>query len=292
MSDKGPDFIPGVSVPRERVRTITGRRWPPRDRQQEPPPPDLPAYWTPGTPPIPGDWQKALENLAPSVVIGSATYQLDAAGQAVEQYRAPFAALAVTSGSAQQLIVSTGPRGVAAPGPGPGTAIVPNLGHVTVNLRGNAWSIYGGLPGDLVTVQAFSKPMVPVAETGTFAPPEKAWTNATGNPLTGPTLTVNGTSGPISVVPYSTLLLQVNAVGPVTGTTPSMTVSILGVDALGATYPIAAATALTAAGLATVSAGPGTANGAVLPASVVVSWAITGTTPSFGDVVMSLIGRE
>lgn len=292
MSSKGPDQVAGYGVPHSPGVTDSRRRWPPRDRQKAPPPDEEPAYYLPGVPVNSRDWQKVLEGLAPSVVLGEGTYQLDALGQAAEQYRAPFAALAVTSGSAAQLLVSAGPRAVAAPGPGPGVAIVPTLGHITANMKGNAWTIYGGLPGDLVTVQAFSKPMLPIAAVGTFAPPEKPWTNASGSPLTGPTLTASGQSPVIGIGPYSTLLLQVNVVGPVTGTTPSMTVSISGVDALGALYTIATTTALTAPGIQTVSAGPGTANGAVLPASVVVSWAITGTTPSFGDVVISLIGRE
>lgn len=38
---------------------------------------------------------------------------------------------------------------------------MPPLGSVTVNLSGYGWTIYGGIPGELVTVQALTRPVIP-----------------------------------------------------------------------------------------------------------------------------------
>ena len=230
-------------------------RWPPHDKQL-PRDDDIPAYFQPMATAV-GDLAKVLEHLAPSVVIGSNTFQLDASGQAAEQYRAPYAALTVTSTSAFPLIISAGPKGVAAPGPGPGSAVVPSYGHISVNMKGNAWSLYGGAPGDLVTVQALARPVAPLASSGTYAVAKPVWTNAVAG--AGPTLTTAGNSGVLNIAPYSTLLLQATVVGPVTGTSPTITFTINGIDALGNLYAIAATIPMTAVGIATVPAGPGTA---------------------------------
>lgn len=51
-------------------------------------------------------------------------------------------------------------------------------GHLNTNMKGYAWTLYGGNPGDLVTVQAFAKPLPPA---GTSASPQAASTQATVN---------------------------------------------------------------------------------------------------------------
>jgi hypothetical protein len=60
--------------------------------------------------------------------------------------------------SAQGLTIVAGPPGPSAPGVGPGVVQIPaNKGGV-FNLRGNSLTVYGGTPGDVVIVQAFTKP--------------------------------------------------------------------------------------------------------------------------------------
>ena len=251
--------------------TGTRRRWPPHDKLL-PREDDHPAYFAPMTEAI-GDLSKALEHLAPSVVIGEGLYQLDAAGQAAEQYRAPFAALAVTSTSGFPLIIAAGPKGIAAPGPGPGSSVVPAYGPVSVNMKGNAWTLYGGAPGDLVTVQALARPVAPAAAVGTFAPAKPVWSNLAGG--AGVTLVASGQSPVLAIAPYSTLLLQVSVLGAVTGAGAAAVLTISGLDALGNLYPVASTPALTAAGIAALSAGPGTA-GAPTPAVNQIPLAATG----------------
>jgi hypothetical protein len=137
------------------VNARPGRRWPPAGpRHPEPPPDDYVVDW----PGAIGDLSKALQHLAPGTVLGEATYALSAAGQAGDQYRAPYAALAITSFSASQLTITEGTLKASAPGPGPGSAIVAPRGFRVVNMKGYAWSLYGGQSGDLVTVEAFTRP--------------------------------------------------------------------------------------------------------------------------------------
>ena len=112
-----------------------------------------------------GDLTAAVRSLAP-VVLDVATFQLDANGQATRQYRVPFAAVAVTSGSLLTLTIASGPPQSAAPGSGPGAGQVPALGFAAHNIAGQAWTIYGGNPGEVVTVATFGRPVPPVSESG------------------------------------------------------------------------------------------------------------------------------
>jgi hypothetical protein len=116
-----------------------------------------------------GDLSRVLRHLAPTAVLAEGTYALNGAGQAADQYRAPYAALAVTSFSSQQLTISSSPPQASVPGPGPGSAIVPPRGFRVVNMSGYAWSLYGGEPGELVTVEAFTRPQAAHAAFGPAA---------------------------------------------------------------------------------------------------------------------------
>lgn len=137
------------------------RRWPPGDhlepRASDYPPP---AFWQTLEAAV-GDVSKALSHLAPTPVLAEHTYVVAADGTFGDQYRAPFGALFVLSGSATQLVIAQGAKAAGAPGPGPGSFIVPALGAVCVNLAGYSWTGYGGTPGALVTVQALTRPVVP-----------------------------------------------------------------------------------------------------------------------------------
>lgn len=66
---------------------------------------------------------------------------------------------ATAAGSTAPLTLVAGTAsGATAPTQGPGVAVIPaNKGSV-VNLRGNSLTIWGGNPGDQVTVQAFTQP--------------------------------------------------------------------------------------------------------------------------------------
>jgi hypothetical protein len=109
-----------------------------------------------------GDLQQAIAAMSPAV-LQTATYLLNAQGQAAEQFRVPYRALSVISLSNLPLTVSSAPLQASAPGPGAGAAVIPARGSATVNLSGNVLSVYGGSPGDVVTVTAYSRPMPPAA---------------------------------------------------------------------------------------------------------------------------------
>jgi hypothetical protein len=104
---------------------------------------------------------KALGQLAPAVIDVS-TVIIGADGTAAGQYRVPYKALTVDSQSAQLLTVANGPRSTA-PASGPGVAYVPAGKFRVLNLTGYAWTIYGGTPGDKVTVSAYASPQPPAA---------------------------------------------------------------------------------------------------------------------------------
>lgn len=121
---------------------------------------------TPGIVEAIGDLRNLLTALSPAV-LGSATYQVGAAGNPVgEQYRLPFRALTVASTSTQYLVLTSDTLKQSAPSSGPGVAIIPPRGFYIANMTGNAWSIYGGLPTDQVTVTAFTRPLPPVMVPG------------------------------------------------------------------------------------------------------------------------------
>ncbi len=83
-------------------------------------------------------------------------------------------------------------------------------------------------------------------------------------------------------------LINVTAV---TGTTPSMTITIEGKDEDGAYTTLATLTAITAAGKFVLGIGDGTANLVELPPVIRFTFTITGTTPSFTFTVSAYSGR-
>lgn len=107
-----------------------------------------------------GDLSRVLDELVPRVV-GQETVELDANGMFSRQFRVPFRALFVDSLSEAVLTVSNGTPQSDVPGAGPGVAFVRAQGSAVINFRAYQWSIYGGAPGDLVTVTAFGNPQPP-----------------------------------------------------------------------------------------------------------------------------------
>jgi hypothetical protein len=114
-----------------------------------------------------GDISGALLAMTPGV-LSARTVALDGNGTAAGQERLPYRALAVSSYSARLLTIAAAPLAGSAPGPGPGVSQVQPGGFRVMNASAYAWSIYGGAPGELVTVEAFSRPQPPNADTGTL----------------------------------------------------------------------------------------------------------------------------
>ncbi len=73
-----------------------------------------------------GDLSQVIKTMVPRV-LGTRTYVLDAQGTATDQYR------------------------------------VPANGFAVLNLAGNAWAVYGGAAGELITVTAYTQPQPPAA---------------------------------------------------------------------------------------------------------------------------------
>jgi hypothetical protein len=115
-----------------------------------------------------GDLTKVLDRMTP-VVIGVQTVVLDSVGCATVSYRLPYQSLFVDSASAQLLTVANSPLQTGAPNAGPGVAFVRPGGNAVINFRAYQWSVYGGLPGDKVTVTAFAHPHAAHASSSTTA---------------------------------------------------------------------------------------------------------------------------
>lgn len=102
-------------------------------------------------------------------------------------------------------------------------------------------------------------------------------------------------TGPIDVRDATDLWLEAYVAGTPTGTTPTLTVQLDGLDAFGNVFPaLLTLTALTPIVLrAQGSAGvhvpaPGSL---VLPAACQVTWTLAGTNPVFPSVSLTLTGR-
>lgn len=132
-----------------------------------------------------GDMRALLDRLTPAV-LGQETVQLDSNGQAARQYRVPFSALSVDYFGTGNLTVAAQALREGAPGPGPGVAKVGPGGFAVVNFRAYQWSLYGGNPGELVTVNAFGQPVPPNSGRSTMAAFGVASLNNYGT-VTGPT---------------------------------------------------------------------------------------------------------
>jgi hypothetical protein len=132
-----------------------------------------------------GDLSGALVKMAPRV-IGVQTVVLDANGTAAGQYRLPYQSLFVDSFSASLLTIASMPLQSAAPNAGPGVALIRPGGAAVVNLRSYLWSVYGGTPGERVTVTAYANPQPPTAMPGDHSSP--SYTVAPAQPVLGASL--------------------------------------------------------------------------------------------------------
>ena len=149
------------------------RRWPPGEQHGSP---ERRGQWTgkrldedrqaPGVADAIGDLSKVMRALSPAV-LGSATYQVGPAGNPpTESYARRFEALTIASTSQQYLVLTSDTAKQSAPGSGPGVAIVPPRGFLVAHMTGHAWTVYGGLPGDQITMTAFTRPLPPAMSTG------------------------------------------------------------------------------------------------------------------------------
>lgn len=161
--------------------------WPPRDRHQlddNVPVPHEPFDPLAGAV---GDLSDALRHLLRGTpTLQTASYVVGASGVVTDTYNVPYAALAVVSLSANPLVLTSAAPGPGSPGPGPGSANVPVRGFAAVNIEGRAWTLYGGNPGDLITVTAFTKPIPPDVTPG----PQQFKTGQLAK--AGPSITNNG----------------------------------------------------------------------------------------------------
>lgn len=145
-----------------------------------------------------GDLSKVLDELVPRVV-GQETIALDANGTATRQFRVPFRSVYVESQSAQVLTVAGMPMQTSPPGTGPGIAHVRPGGAAVANIRAYQWSIWGGTPGDLVTVTVFGHPQPPATTVPVPVGPQAASVTSVNaaiasTPLLAAAAAVNGRS--------------------------------------------------------------------------------------------------
>ena len=89
---------------------------------------------------------------------------------------------------------------------------------------------------------------------------------------------------------YDTLSLLIN-VTAVSGGTPSMVITLEGKDEDGAYITLATLAAITAANKVAASFGADTANNTALPATLRITFTITGSTPSFTFTASAYGGR-
>lgn len=92
--------------------------------------------------------------------------------------------------------------------------------------------------------------------------------------------TANGNSADLPVGTFDQLAVDVN-VTAVSGTTPSMTLSVQRKGADGVYYPLWTSAAITAVGVTSTDIGPGLTVAKSIAGLVRLVWTITGTTPSF-----------
>ena len=95
--------------------------------------------------------------------------------------------------------------------------------------------------------------------------------------------------GPFPCLAYATMAVDVN-VSAVSGTSPSLQLALQRRGDDGVWYPVWTPSAVTAAGVASTSVGPGCATAAVLTDQARLLATVTGTTPSF-TVSVSVVGR-
>lgn len=109
--------------------------------------------------------------------------------------------------------------------------------------------------------------------------------------LDGATLTASGASDPIDLGRHTHVWLTLYVKGAVSGTTPSLTVTLEQEDGLGNWLTIKQMTAITSGPNFTTNGVGGPADPIPLTRRARVRWTVTGTTPQFLDVDITLVGR-
>jgi hypothetical protein len=233
---------------------------------------------------------KAIRDNGRPGVLETATITIPAAGYVDRSYRVPYAAVSVTNQSlfGPVTVTSAGPQN-SAPGGGQGQMLVPPGGVLSQNISGQAITFYGPA-GTVITYSVLVNRIQPSAGQLPLAD-GTMWTNVSGT--TGQAIGASGASPQIATAGAGNLGLMVAVTAAPTGTTPTLTVAVAGLDAAGNPYGIGATAALNAIGNTAIAVGVGTNNGFVVPALVQVTWTIGGTGgPNFPNVDITLIGRQ
>lgn len=132
-----------------------------------------------------GDMTKLLAKLEPAQVLDTRTVILDGSGQAAAQFRLPFAAVHITSLSQSVLTITAQPSQNNAPTNGAGVGLIGIRAVAAFNIGGYAWNLYGGTPGEQVTVQTFSKTILPSGGPGAYGTTGVQVSQQFANPAAG-----------------------------------------------------------------------------------------------------------
>jgi hypothetical protein len=99
--------------------------------------------------PVPANSSSAVPTVSVPAIVNGGAYTINVYGLTATTAAAAAQPLTLVAGTA---------AGDTAPTIGPGVAVVRANSGGVYNLRSNALTVYGGTPGDQVTVQAFTKP--------------------------------------------------------------------------------------------------------------------------------------
>jgi hypothetical protein len=221
-------------------------------------------------------------------VLETATITIPAVGYLeMSRYRVPYAAIAAANLSAFPVVITSAAAQGSAPGGGQGQMQVPPGTYLAQNMAGQTLTFYG-TPGAVITYSVLVNRIQPSAAQ-LAVPCGTLWTNISGT--AGANIAANGASPQFATGYYANLGLLVAVTAAPTGTTPTLTVAVDGIDTAGNAYFLGATAALTAAGTVAIPIGPGTNNGYIVPALAQVTWTLGGTTPDFPAVAISVIGR-
>lgn len=238
----------------------------------------------------------AFREMQHSRVLDSGTRKFNGAGVIeLGNFQVPYAAVTVFSNSGQKVTIANRPNEGAAPTEGVGVKILNGYNMGTFNMVGRALTFYGN-PGDTVTYEVFAKPQPPAAMAGSLAFISAGSVSITGTAQVAGTVTAqtpatsdlyteaatsrttNGNTATLTFpAQIADVFVGINVTGFAGGT--NVVISLQQQDANGIFQTIASSAALTATGVANFSAGPGTANGALLRSggSYRLAWTVTGT---------------
>lgn len=141
-------------------------------------------------------WAKINGGLT-NQTLSSGLHVIAAAGHWTESFTLPFGSLFIVNYSSVDMYVqNSGPSGSTAPTLGVGVTLVPSRSCRVINQAGIAYTVYG-TSGDMVSVEVFSKPQPPVAQSidlaSASAAPVTVATSA--NPAAGAEISITVPTG-------------------------------------------------------------------------------------------------